>query len=240
MKENPRRTMGESARALDRTGNATKNGNRPWAGRPGIADEIIGLAVRNLEDRDSRTSAEGRIMWDPPPEHPLRRLFAGYTEHTFQLTFGLADPPLIDYLSGLLCRFLHADAIHRLKNSHGLPIEQVAEMMAEVADLPPSRSRREIHRHIGDFALFWTGVYPEALRKIKAIDRLDYFVDYCQQGKRSYAIAGEFHDEPYRDESAVLLRLADEFELCAYGLQQVRREWERDGHAEPASPRLFG
>jgi hypothetical protein len=25
----------------------------------------------------------------------------------------------------------------------------------------------------------------------------------------------------------VLRRLADEFELCAYGLGQVRREWER-------------
>jgi len=25
----------------------------------------------------------------------------------------------------------------------------------------------------------------------------------------------------------VLRRLSDEFELCAYGLNQVRREWER-------------
>lgn len=179
-------------------------------------------------------------MWNPPPEHPLRRLFAGYAEHTFQSTFGLADPPLIDYLSGLLCRFLHSDVIHRIKDADGRPLEQVAEMCAEVADLPASRTRREMYRHIGDFALFWTGVYPEALRKLKAIDRLDYFVDYCQQGKRSYAKAGEFDSEPYRDESAVLLRLADEFELCAYGLREMRREWERDRLAEPASPRLFG
>ncbi len=105
-------------------------------------------------------------MWNPPPEHPLRRLFAGYTEHTFQLTFGLADPPLVDYLSGLLCRFLHSDAIHRIKDADGRPLDQVAEMFAEVADMPPSRTRREAYRHIGDFALFWTGVYPENLRRM--------------------------------------------------------------------------
>ena len=180
------------------------------------------------------------MLWDPPTDHPLRRMFSGYAEHTFQQNFGLADPPLIDYLSGLLCRFLHSDAIHRLKDGHGRPIEQVAEMVAEVADLPASPTRREVHRHIGDFALFYTGVYPEALRKLKAVDRLDYFIDYCSQGKRSYAIAGEFDREPFRAESAVLLRLADEFELCAYGLRQVRAEWERDRVLEGATPRLLG
>ena len=28
-------------------------------------------------------------------------------------------------------------------------------------------ARREVHRHIGDFTLFWTGVYPEALREMQ-------------------------------------------------------------------------
>ncbi|MFL5327521.1 MAG: hypothetical protein ACJ8C4_01290 [Gemmataceae bacterium] len=176
-------------------------------------------------------------MWDPPSNHPLRRLFAGYAEHTFETTFGVADPDLIDYLAGLLCRFLHVDAIHRIKDLRGQRLEQVAQMVAEISELPPGPTRRELHRHIGDFALFWTGVYPEALKRLKSVDRMDYFVDYCQQGKTSYSIAGSFDDDPYREESAVLLRLANQFELCAYGLQQVRREWERD---ESRLPKLFG
>ena len=54
------------------------------------------------------------------------------------------------------------------------------------------------------------------------------------------AVFCEFDREPYRAESAVLLRLAGEFELCAYGLRQVRAEWERDRIVEGASPRLLG
>jgi hypothetical protein len=167
-------------------------------------------------------------MWNPPPEHPLRRLFAGVTEATFQTRFGVADPNLIDYLSALLSRFIHDAAIYRLRDAAGRRLEQVVDMVAEAAALPPQgRTAREIHRHIGDFALFWTGVYPEALSRLRSADCKDFFVDYCSQGKRSYLIASTFEDDPYRDEAAVLRRLSDEFELCAYGLREVRREWEK-------------
>lgn len=148
-------------------------------------------------------------------------MFAGVTEYTFQARLGVADPSLIDYLAVMLARFAHSDAIHRLKGG-------VVDMVAEAAALPPEgRTRREVHRHIGDFALFWTGVYPEALAKLRSKACKDFFVDYCAQGKRSYYIASTFEDDPYREESAVLRRLSDEFEMCAYGLTEVRREWER-------------
>jgi hypothetical protein len=168
-------------------------------------------------------------MWSPPPEHPLRRLFAGYTEQTFHSRLGVADPPLIDYLSALLSRFMHADAIYRLRDSAGRVLAQVADMAAEAAQLPPEgRTAREVHRHIGDFALFWTGVYPEALGRLRSVTCKDFFVDYCATGKRSYYIASTFDAaRADREESAVLRRLSDEFELCAYGLNEVRREWER-------------
>ena len=53
-------------------------------------------------------------MWYSNPEHPLRRLFAGLTEQTFMTTFGVADTHLTDYLSELLSRFVHIDAVYRL------------------------------------------------------------------------------------------------------------------------------
>jgi hypothetical protein len=169
-------------------------------------------------------------MWSPKPEHPLRRLFAGLTEQTFMNLLGVADPPLIDYLSELLSRFIHFDAVYRLRNAAGRRLEEVADMVIEAQGLPPEgRTRREVHRHIGDFTLFWTGVYPEALRRLRSVMTKDHFVDYCEQGKRSYYIASTFEDDRYRDEALVLRRLSAEFELCAYGLNQVRREWERTG-----------
>jgi hypothetical protein len=167
-------------------------------------------------------------MWSPKPDHPLRRLFAGLTEHTFMAALGLADPPLTDYLSELLSRFIHVDAVFRLRDARGRRLEEVAEMMIEAEAMPPEgRTRREVHRHIGDFTLFWTGVYPEALKRLQSVMTKDHFIDYCEQGKRAYYIASTFADDPYRDEAPVLRRLSEEFELCAYGLSQVRREWER-------------
>ena len=161
-------------------------------------------------------------------DHPLRRLFAGYTEHAFVTTLGVGDPRLVDYLSEMLSRFIHLDAVYRLRNAQGRRLEEVAEMVIEAEGLPPEgRTRREVHRHIGDFTLFWTGVFPEAVSRLRSVLSKDYFVDYCEQGKRSYYIASTFEDDAYREEAPVLRRLSEEFELCAYGLNQVRREWER-------------
>ncbi len=177
------------------------------------------------------------------PDHPLRRLFAGLAEHTFLDRLGIGDPPLIDYLSLLLSRFIHIDAIYRLCDTRGRRLEEVADMLLEAQALPPEgRTRREIYRHIGDFTLFWTGLYPEALGKLRSALTKDHFVDYCEQGKRSYYIASTFEDEPYREEAVVLRRLSTEFELCAYGLNEVRREWERSkpGDAHEAQRRLLG
>ncbi len=167
-------------------------------------------------------------MWYYNPDHPLRRLFAGLTEHAFQNTLGIADPQLVDYLSLLLSRFVHIDAIYRLRNAQGKRLEEVAEMLLDAEALPQGgRTRREYHRHIGDFTLFWTGVFPEGLRRLCSAFSKDHLIDYTEQGKRSYYIASTFEEDPYREEARVLRRLSEEFELCAFGLHQVRREWQR-------------
>lgn len=172
-------------------------------------------------------------MWSAQPEHPLRRLFAAYTEHTFTITLGVADPPLVDYLSTLLARFLQMEGIYRLRNTEGRRLQEVAEMVCEAEGMPPEgRTRREVYRHIGDFTLFWTGVYPEFVKRMRSVLSRDHFIDYCEQGKRSYYLASTFEADDYREEAPVLRRLSQQFELCAYGLNQVRREWERG----PSSP----
>lgn len=165
------------------------------------------------------------------PDHPLRRLFTGLTEHAFMQSLGLADPLLTDYLSEMLSRFVSINVIYRLRDAEGKRLEEVAGMLLEAEAMPPEgRTRREYHRHIGDFTLFWTGVYPEMLKKLRSPMVRDSFIDYCEQGKRSYYIASTFEDEPYRDEAPVLRRLSEGYELVAYGLNQVRREWEQMRH----------
>jgi hypothetical protein len=165
--------------------------------------------------------------------HPLRRLFAGLAEQTFIARLGVGDPHLIDYLSELLLRFIHMDAIYRLRNAQGKRLEEVVDMVFEAEALPPEgRTRREVYRHIGDVTLFWTGVYPESLGRLRSALGKDQFVDYCEQGKRSYYLASKFEAAEYQEEVPVLRRLSEDFELVAYGLNQVRHEWER----QPGAP----
>jgi len=164
----------------------------------------------------------------------LKRLFAALTEHTFQVDFGVADPPLVDYVSDMLVRFVRMESIFRVRDVLGRRLDEVADMLLEV-EQREGNPRREVHRHIGDFTLFWTGVYPEALRRLRAPDRKDVLIDYCEQGKRSYFIASTFSGEPYHDESRVLRRLSEEFEICSAALTGVRRQWESVSSRPPES-----
>lgn len=177
-------------------------------------------------------------MWDPPDAHPLERMFAGLAEHAFFSHLGVAAPALTEYLSNLLARFLHFDSVYRLRNAAGRPITELTEMVLEAEQLPSGgRARRDYYRHIGDFALFWTGVYPEALNRLQSRYCKDNLVDYTAQGKRGYWKASQYEEGEFRDEAPVLRRLAEQFELCAVGLRKVREEWEdlRD-QMPPGSP----
>lgn len=166
-------------------------------------------------------------MWDPPPGHPIRRMFAGLTEHAFLRSIGIADPPLVDYLSSLLSRFLHTDTVFQLRDQSGHRLTELTTMVIEASKLPPEgRTAREYHRHIGDYALFWSGLFPESVQRFQQTLCKDHIVNFTTLGKRSYRIAATFDDEEFADVSPVLHRLSEQFELCAYGLREVRREWE--------------
>lgn len=171
-------------------------------------------------------------MYPDPPNNTLRRFFSGLTECTFQSRLGVADPELLDYISDLLVRFVRFDAVCKIRDLTGRPLTEIAEMIFE-AEQRIGDAKREVHRHIGDYALFWSGVYPESLRRNQAPPSHDSMIDYFQQGKRAYLIASSIRTDEENERNApaqVLERLSHEFELCVYGLQEVRREWEnRDG-----------
>lgn len=162
------------------------------------------------------------------PRAPLRDYFAGIAEYAFQTRVGIADPPLIDYISDLLIRFIRADSLYNVRDLGGRRIGEVALMMAE-AEARIGEARREVHRHIGDFTLFWAGVYPEALgcQRDQPTERQSQFIDYCTHGKRAYHIASTIPGEDEKVDRDLLERLSEEFELCAFGLSEARKEWER-------------
>jgi hypothetical protein len=166
-----------------------------------------------------------------PESHPLHRMFRGITEHTFQSELGIADPRLVGYVANLLACFVPTQTIWKLRDGQGRRLHEVTAMVAEAETAADSDRRRQCHRHVGDFTLFWTGVYPEALAKLQASGSCDHLINFQLQGKRSYYLASTLEEG---DEAPILRRLSDQFELCAFGLSRVRREWEK---SEGESPR---
>ncbi|MEO2046748.1 MAG: hypothetical protein ABGX16_09275 [Pirellulales bacterium] len=168
----------------------------------------------------------------------MNRFFSGVTEYAFQSQLGVVDPPLVDYISELLIRFVHADDIYSVRSVRGIRLTQVADMLAE-AQARQGTARRKVHRHIGDFILFWTGVYPEIADRMQSASSRDSLLDYHAQGKKAYYIASTIAVDQNASvqteatSSEILQRLSNQFDLCVYGLSEVRRQWEQpDGDFE--------
>ena len=86
----------------------------------------------------------------------LDRFFTGLSEHVFHSQLGVVDTQIVDYVSSLLVRFSRFDAMNRVRQLNGQPAVEVVVMVAE-AEMRIGEARREVHRHIGDYTLFWTG-----------------------------------------------------------------------------------
>ncbi len=168
----------------------------------------------------------------------VRRFFTGLTEYAFHARLGVADPPLVDYVAELLVRFVRSDDLYPVRSVRGQRLVQVTDMLAE-AQHREGPARQQVHRHIGDFTLFWTGVYPEVADGMRRSGK-DALIDYHEQGKRAYWIASTIPVEEKVEAAPpeILKRLSEQFDLCVYGLGEVRRQWEQRGDAD--APLLLG
>jgi hypothetical protein len=130
---------------------------------------------------------------------------------------GLADrPPVDQYLVDLLMRFMHRNGIYSVTDEFGFRVESVAKMLEEGDVRLKANSferERQVHRHIGDFLLFWSGMFPE--HKFGGVDR---FVNPVIQGQTSYLIVSSFDHPPFDEEAALFRRLGAEFEAMQAGL----------------------
>ncbi len=164
-----------------------------------------------------------------PQASTAERFFAGVTEHAFHSQLGVIDPPLVDYISRMLVRFVRTGDVFGVRSVRGERLTQVADMLAE-ADERIGPARRRVHRHIGDFTLFWRGVYPEMTEQLKKLGGKDLLLDYRDQGRRAYFVASRIPGADTAPAGDLLERLAEQFELVEYGLSEVRRAWEeQDG-----------
>lgn len=161
----------------------------------------------------------------PDNTGPLDRFFTGLSEYVFHSKLGVVDPQMVDYISSLLIRFTRNETHNKLRLRDGRLVSEVMTMMAE-AQKRVGEAKREIHRYIGDYTLFWSGLYPEALSCSPEEEHSDHFVNYCAQGKRAYQIASSIASSEENASNLLLERMSSQFEMCAYGLREIRNEWE--------------
>jgi hypothetical protein len=159
------------------------------------------------------------------PDHPLSRLFANLVVKELP-----ADHEVAAYVGNLLIDFVHVDNLYRIRNCRGKRLDEVGEMLVESNPVLEARSferEREVRKHIGDYTLFLTGMFPEYVAMLPRRGlRLDSLVDYVKAGKESYRIVGAFDQFEYRHVAPLFRRLAEQFEYCVHGLNRVKSDLE--------------
>jgi hypothetical protein len=163
-------------------------------------------------------------MYSARDPDDIGRFFRGLTEHAFHARLGIVDPPLVDYVSLLLVRFIRNDEIRSLPHQAPAVLDDVTDMLSAVQQAPAEAAREE-YRHIGDYTLFWSGLYPEALRRFQHPTRQDHLLDYRAAGKKAYLIASTLEPADAAEERDLLARLSHDYDLCVEGLAEVRRAW---------------
>jgi hypothetical protein len=165
---------------------------------------------------------------DMSGDHPIRHYFAGAL-HESLTRIGLQESEVEGYLAEMMVRFLHRDGLYEIRDAFGHRLESVTDMVAEGDVRLNANSfdrEREVHRHIGDFLLFWSGVYPEFLKNLTAPTSKDAMLDPVRQGRFSYHLVSTFDHGDYARQAPVFRKLSEDFEGYRYGLSLVRDRFD--------------
>ena len=164
-------------------------------------------------------------MW---PGQALRSLFQELVKRNFQQPLRIADSEITAYISDLLTEFSRIENLYSIRDSRGKLLEDVGEMLLASNPLLEATSfdrEREVRKHIGDFTLFFAGLFPEALNRWRLRrQRLASLIDYVRAGKESYFIVAAFNQFEYREAAPLFKKMSDQFETCVFGLNLVKKD----------------
>ena len=170
-----------------------------------------------------------------PESHPLQQLFVELVGRHYAEEIGIRDPQLVSYVAHLLTEFCDADQLFKVRNAANRRLDDVGEMLLEsdpVYGPAPSFDReRQVRKHIGDFTLFFAGMFPESVNHYRLRrQRLESLVDWMKAGKESYYIVSKFEHFEYAKVAPLFANLSRNFEECVYGLNRVKNELEEMQH----------
>lgn len=170
-----------------------------------------------------------------PDDHPLQKLFMELVGRHYAEEIGIRDQEIVGYIAHVLTEFCDAEQLFKVCDGSGRALTDVGEMLLEsnpVYGPAPSFDReRQVRKHIGDYTLFFTGMFPESINHLRLRrNRLESFIDWMQAGKESYYIVSKFDSFEYTKVAPLFERLSDHFEQCVYGLNCVKNELQEMQH----------
>jgi hypothetical protein len=146
-----------------------------------------------------------------PGDHPIRRMFRSLTAMSFE-QIDVHDRDLMRYVADLLVEFVHVDNLYRVRDERGRRLEHLVDMSIELQEQGPA-DERETRKHIGDYAMFIVGLYPESLTRRRRAVSPEY---YIAQGKEAYLIVAEM--DRSKPTESLFRKLSDQFEYCVTAL----------------------
>ena len=169
----------------------------------------------------------------------LRRFFDRAVRAAFT-DLGLRDDPAAPYLADVLARFARTEQLH--PRGMAVPrLETVADMLIEIdaawrTDAPTWQPEREVtvRRHIGDYTLFMTGIFPERVERVASTGF------YISQGKQAYRFVSEHERATTPQGAPMFRRLAERFEHYVGALDYSRRVYFHDHPQHPFFRLGFG
>jgi len=167
--------------------------------------------------------------------HPLRQFFSDLVTDHFENSLGMRDEDVNHYVAGMLADFCEAEELYKIRTAEGRPLADVGEMLLEsdpVYGPAPSFDReRQVRKHIGDYTLFFSGMFPESINHFRLRrQRVENFVDFIKAGKESYYIVSKFDVWEYAKAAPLFAKLSEKFEECVYGLNQVKNDLAERQH----------
>lgn len=150
---------------------------------------------------------------------------------------------LADYLAGRLCRYSQFEKIRNpldVNETEGgphLPLDYLFEVWAE-AERSGGERRFQLQLHLGDIALFWSGLFPKLLFNRTARRAAPGIEYYEKMGSSSYHLAGQSNFAHQLGIAPLLLTLCQGFHATRLALNKLSEKWVFLDH-EPAVSRLL-
>lgn len=158
-------------------------------------------------------------MERPTTTHRLNDFFLTMARRSLG-ELGVNDANVVNYVAALMTDFARADRLYALGQGATAFERTTRTLDATGATAKDRRSLlliRELRKHVGDYALFMSGLFRTHVETRGALDH------YFEEGRRSYRLVSELDVALLRTGFLFFQHLSEHFEFYSGALDYMRR-----------------